>query len=1025
MSQSLIRVLADTPNARGDLFGRLLKDFAYALGYDNCRLNVQKAGREVDVTADHRFEERGLRVEAKATDAPIGGSDLNKFVGVLDAERTLANKPIAGYFVSLSGFTETAIQQELDLGGHRVVLVDANRLSEELAASTMLVSETEAAARAGYCAGKKDPALAIEGDPVLLAHELGWIWAFTFGRGKRASHFALVHADGTSLDRAIATQIAVADRAAGGSLHRLTYLPPDAATSQSANIRRLEVSYKQSVIATYGHVTLEGLPADEQVGSKRLALDRIYVATELERIGVADDDAGSSNTTESEALGRVLLAHRQVAILGPPGSGKSTLIKRIATMYATAEPDDLGDGLPAQDLVPFVLRCRQLDVASGDLSVVGLLSSLRLKSELVCGADDFDQMVHRCLRSGRAIVLIDGLDELNDAAVRIALTTQLRLFMSTYPAVGVVLTSREAGFRDVAPVLATACSKFRVADLSWDLIKQLTLAWHREVVGDSAEVATEARELAEVIWSTDRVRRLAVNPLLLTTLLLVRRWIGDLPKRRSVLYGKAIEVLLMTWNVEGHAPVDADEAIPQLAYLAYRMLEDGDAEVSLGRLSQILTDARRDLPEVLGFAKMTVVELVRRIEDRSSLLIQSGHVVEDGVLRPVYEFKHLTFQEYLAALAIVNDYAPSDGTGRRSEDRVRPHIHDIGWREVIPLVAVLCGAGAKDVTSLLAECAFLEFPEQSKADFERPTAHSLLRQCLIDEVQIAPDEARRSLNAIARTWPPGYEGHEVTQLLGGRFGDLVEPVVRSALDQPKGDLPSLMSFVTEYANATIGESASEIARTEAIMELVNSDDAFSRACGTQALMTVAWALSNEAHGKHRRRRVSGRRRALLLEGVDTCVTRVLVDKGALQYASMWALAWFGTSGIIDADRISGPLLRTLFKLWRTSRDEGVARIAAWALWSLPIVDPASRPLGELRGHAQFLKRQMQRSGRYSGDYEAAAIVSGLYFGGPWSLSELAVGAESASRFERYRSARVRVRQAIRAARESFAETQRP
>ena len=72
---------------------------------------------------------------------------------------------------------------------------------------------------------------------------------------------------------------------------------------------------------------------------------------------------------------------------------------------------------------------------------------------------------------------------------------------------------------------------------------------------------------------------LAVNPLLLTTLLLVRRWIGELPRRRSILYAKAIEVLLMTWNVEGHEPIDDEEAVPQLAYLALRMLSENKKQV--------------------------------------------------------------------------------------------------------------------------------------------------------------------------------------------------------------------------------------------------------------------------------------------------------------------------------------------------------------------------------------------------------------------------------------------------------------
>ena len=109
---------------------RLLGTYAYSLGYDNCRFNIAKAG-VIDVTAQHRFEDRTVRMEAKATADPIGGGDINKFIRVLDAERRRSLAPISGYFVSLSGFTETAVQQEEELG-KRLILVGAQDVVDEL-----------------------------------------------------------------------------------------------------------------------------------------------------------------------------------------------------------------------------------------------------------------------------------------------------------------------------------------------------------------------------------------------------------------------------------------------------------------------------------------------------------------------------------------------------------------------------------------------------------------------------------------------------------------------------------------------------------------------------------------------------------------------------------------------------------------------------------------------------------------------------------------------------------------------------
>ena len=52
-------------------------------------------------------------------------------------------------------------------------------------------------------------------------------------------------------------------------------------------------------------------------------------------------------------------------------------------------------------------------------------------------------------------------------------------------------------------------------------------------MGDNAKVRSEAGQLAATIWANERIRALAENPLMLTTLLVVRRCIGELPNRRG------------------------------------------------------------------------------------------------------------------------------------------------------------------------------------------------------------------------------------------------------------------------------------------------------------------------------------------------------------------------------------------------------------------------------------------------------------------------------------------------------------
>src|SRR4051794_12394178 len=126
-----IRILEEDNNRRGDLFGRLMGDLFVALGFEVARLNIHKSGRELDLSADHRFEARRAIGECKATIETTGGADINKFVGVLDAEYN-EQRPVTGYFISLSGFKETAIEQEVARKRTKIILLNAGDVVKEL-----------------------------------------------------------------------------------------------------------------------------------------------------------------------------------------------------------------------------------------------------------------------------------------------------------------------------------------------------------------------------------------------------------------------------------------------------------------------------------------------------------------------------------------------------------------------------------------------------------------------------------------------------------------------------------------------------------------------------------------------------------------------------------------------------------------------------------------------------------------------------------------------------------------------------
>jgi predicted NACHT family NTPase len=62
------------------------------------------------------------------------------------------------------------------------------------------------------------------------------------------------------------------------------------------------------------------------------------------------------------------------------------------------------------------------------------------------------------------------------------------------------------------------------------------------------------------------------------------------------------------------------------------------------------------------------------LEKRSSILIRSGGIWQKNKSRekPVWEFRHLTFQEYLAARAILDGRYPARGKPKSLAEQVAP-----------------------------------------------------------------------------------------------------------------------------------------------------------------------------------------------------------------------------------------------------------------------------------------------------------------------------------------------------------------
>lgn len=756
-----LRILEPDPNRRGDLFGRLMADLFVALGYEQPRINIHKSGREIDLSANHRLEQRRAIGECKATEETTGGADLNKFVGVLDAEQG-KNEKITGYFISLAGFKETAIEQERQRRKTKIVTLTGEQVVNELIKGRIIIAEERATELAGRCCAGRDD-LKLDGAPELVAHDRGWIWIIYYSDGKIRTRYVLIHADGTPLAITLARQISASDQATGGCLHKLICLnphPESAMVGSEIDVAAMS-AYGRYIAEECGNIQLDGLPADSDVGSRRLKLENLFVPLHID-IPIKQQFR--------QTIGAALKEHSCLAVLAAPGGGKSTLIKRIAVAYANPERRALiHDELPERNWLPLFFRCRELrGLARASFSE--LLDALAQREPVRQHALAFRAHVDRALADGRVLLLVDGLDEISDPGDRAAFVCTMRTALQAYPSTAIIVTSREAGFRHVAAHLAPVCTPATLSPFDADDIRRLSVGWHKEVVSDSEKVRTDAEQLARTISGNDRIQRLAVNPLLLTTLLLVKRWVGSLPTRRAVLYGKAVEVLLITWNTEGHEPIPEEEALPQLCYVASAMMIANVERISRPSLAKLIQEARHALPTELGYVKGTVEDFIHRVEDRSSLLMMTGHDIEDARIVEFFEFRHLTFQEFLTAKAMVSGWHPGRGDTDTLVSVLEQHFDDEKWREVIPLAASLGGKSTEKLINHLTEMVVTDGTVEPWEVREQPS-YIALGHCLADEAAARPETIRSALRALLKCGLSYGNQSFVPLLVRGRYGE--------------------------------------------------------------------------------------------------------------------------------------------------------------------------------------------------------------------------------------------------------------
>ena len=533
-----------------------------------------------------------------------------------------------------------------------------------------------------------------------------------------------------------------------------------------------ETKYRRHIVLRLEDVELFGLDVVSP-HSRRYKLSEASMSYVTLRVGW-QPGSGAAGAVEprgiEQRVEQLLARHRRVLIRGDAGTGKTTLLQWLAVLGAQRQlPAELERWNPT---VPFFLRLRDY-AADGRMPTPE--SFLDQIAEILVGEMPND-WVRQHLRSGRAVVLIDGLDELAptlpDQVFR-----WLEELLQHFPNARYVMTSRLVDIDD-AWLDQHGFLRAHLPPMTPTAIEAFVDYWHMAIGANLDD--DDAREsllklgarFRALLRDNGRIRSLASFPLLCAILCALHRELTfSLPERRMELYQVALRSLLhrdtyrrrIPWRLPNFSPTEAQYL---LQHLAWWMLRNNKAQVSREDVIRQFTDRLLMMPRVTSTAEEILGLLVWR----------------SGVLRELdpdtLDFLHPTFQEYLAAAQAVD----ANDIGE-----LVSNAEKIPWREVVVLAAG--HSHEHQLNDLIG--GLLKRADAEPG--ERQALQLLAVACLDTAVQMPYELQRKLETCVKKLVPPRTMADAATLASGARFA--IQPLVRYRLENPNAPAPVVAACV--------------------------------------------------------------------------------------------------------------------------------------------------------------------------------------------------------------------------------------
>lgn len=373
----------------------------------------------------------------------------------------------------------------------------------------------------------------------------------------------------------------------------------------------------------------------------------------------------------------------KLMVLGRPGAGKTTFLKRLAILCL--------DGSLFADHVPIFVTLQEFYKTK-----LSLFDFVLQKHQGFINKANLQQL----LELGRGFVLLDGLDEVSQEEVaRISKDIQewAVQFWRTHLIVTCRLAAKESIFEDFKEV--------QVADFNDEQVKCFVIKWFQ------AKAPQKIEAFFGKLTANPRINEQARNPLLLTLLCLIFEEESKLIENRAELYEKGIDLLLERWDTK--RDIQRDEIYKHLStkrkedllsHIAWSTFGENNYFFKKERGADLIAAYIQNLPEAVNDPETLRVDsrkILRSIEAQHGLLMERAS--------DIYSFSHLTFHEYFVAREIITVQKSS----AKALQALIANITEKRWREVF-LIATEMSPKADDLLLAMKQAIDAMLAKDSK-----------------------------------------------------------------------------------------------------------------------------------------------------------------------------------------------------------------------------------------------------------------------------------------------------------------------